>query len=372
MAAGCCRPPGELSPAQIARVIAERIGRHFTSPRIRDRLALLEAKEGAASPVIPVARTPYFCPGCPHNSVDQGARGLARAGRHRLPFHGAVDEPQHRHVFAHGRRRRGLDGQAPFTEQRTSSSTSATAPTFHSGSLAIRAAVAAFNGGTAHGKGVTYKILYNDAVAMTGGQPVDGNLTVPQIAAQLHAEGVHHVVIVTDGTPSRLRPRRSAARRAHAPPRRDGCDPARHARMSRRLGHHLRPDLRRRKAPPAQARQDDRPAATPVHQRGRLRRLRRLRHAVQLPRRGAGGNRAGTQARHRPVGLQQGLFLRKGLLPELRLGDRRQRAQGPRRRRPGRRRIRRVASADSCADRPSPTASSSPASAAPAWSRSAP
>ena len=76
---------GELSPAQIARVIADRIGRHFTSPRIRDRLALLEAKESAASPVIPVARTPYFCSGCPHNTstkVPEGSRAVAGIGCH--------------------------------------------------------------------------------------------------------------------------------------------------------------------------------------------------------------------------------------------------------------------------------------------------
>ena len=84
-------------------------------------------------------------------------------------------------------------GQAPFTEQRHVFVNLGDGTYFHSGSLAIRAAVAS-------GVNVTYKILYNDAVAMTGGQPVDGNLSVPQIAAQLHAEGVHHVVVVTDGT----------------------------------------------------------------------------------------------------------------------------------------------------------------------------
>ena len=85
-------------------------------------------------------------------------------------------------------------GQAPFTEQRHVFVNLGDGTYFHSGSLAIRAAVAS-------GVNLTYKILYNDAVAMTGGQPVDGNLTVPQIAYQLHAEGVHHVVVVTDGTP---------------------------------------------------------------------------------------------------------------------------------------------------------------------------
>ncbi|MFU7548259.1 thiamine pyrophosphate-dependent enzyme, partial [Pseudomonas paraeruginosa] len=62
---------------------------------------------------------------------------------------------------------------------------------FHSGLLAIRASVAAK-------VPITYKILYNDAVAMTGGQPVDGTLTVPQISRQLAAEGVQRIVVVSD------------------------------------------------------------------------------------------------------------------------------------------------------------------------------
>ncbi|MDN8994270.1 thiamine pyrophosphate-dependent enzyme, partial [Staphylococcus aureus] len=62
---------------------------------------------------------------------------------------------------------------------------------FHSGSLAIRQAVAA-------GVNITYKILYNDAVAMTGGQPVDGPLSVPDIAKQMRAEGIHTIVVLSD------------------------------------------------------------------------------------------------------------------------------------------------------------------------------
>jgi indolepyruvate ferredoxin oxidoreductase len=343
---------GELSPAQIARVIAERIGRHFTSPRIRERLALLEAKERAASPVIPIARTPYFCPGCPHNSstkVPEGSRALAGIGCHFMVLWMNRNTSTYSHMGGEGA---AWIGQAPFTEQQHVFVNLGDGTYFHSGVLAIRAAVAAFNGGTALGKGVTYKILYNDAVAMTGGQAVDGSLTVPQIAAQLHGEGVHHVVVVTDGSPRAYGPRRSAARRADPAPRRTRRRAARDARMPRCLRHHLRPDLRRGKAPPSQARQDDRPAAPPLHQRSRLRRLRRLRHTVELPRPGAAGNRVRPQARHRPVRLQQGLFLREGLLPQLRFGARRTGAQGARRgcRQQWRRRIRRLASADFCVD----------------------
>jgi indolepyruvate ferredoxin oxidoreductase len=184
---------GELSPAQIARVIADRIGRHFTSPRIRDRLAIIEAKERAGAPVIPIARTPYFCPGCPHNSstrVPEGSRALAGIGCHFMVLWMDRATATFSHMGGEGA---AWMGQAPFTEQRHVFVNLGDGTYFHSGSLAIRAAVAS-------GVNATYKILYNDAVAMTGGQPHDGNLSVPQIAHQLHAEGVHHVVVVTDGT----------------------------------------------------------------------------------------------------------------------------------------------------------------------------
>ena len=199
---------GELSPAQIARVIADRIGRHFTSTRIRDRLALLEAKERVAATPIEVARTPYFCPGCPHNSstrVPEGSRALAGIGCHFMALWMNRSTATYSHMGGEGA---AWMGQAPFTEQQHVFVNLGDGTYFHSGLLAVRAAVAAFNGpqifttaDAGRRKGLTFKILYNDAVAMTGGQPVDGNLTVPQIAAQIHAEGVHHVVVVTDGTP---------------------------------------------------------------------------------------------------------------------------------------------------------------------------
>ena len=185
---------GELSPAQIARVIAERIGRHYSSPRIRDRLAVIDAKERSAAPVIPIARIPYFCPGCPHNTstrVPEGSRALAGIGCHYMVLWMNRDTTTFCHMGGEGA---AWMGQAPFTEQRHVFANLGDGTYFHSGVLAVRAAVAS-------GANLTYKILYNDAVAMTGGQPVDGSLTVPQIAAQLQAEGVHHLVVVTDGTP---------------------------------------------------------------------------------------------------------------------------------------------------------------------------
>jgi indolepyruvate ferredoxin oxidoreductase len=185
---------GELSPALIARVIAARIDRFFTSPRIRERLAVLAAKERGTAGVIPIARIPYFCPGCPHNSstkLPEGSAALAGIGCHFMVLWMNRNTATYSHMGGEGA---AWIGQAPFTERKHMFVNLGDGTYFHSGLLAIRAAVAAK-------VNATYKILYNDAVAMTGGQPVDGSLSVPRIAHQLHAEGVGHVVIVTDGSP---------------------------------------------------------------------------------------------------------------------------------------------------------------------------
>jgi indolepyruvate ferredoxin oxidoreductase len=185
----------ELTPAQIARVIAARVDRFFTSQRIRERVAVIEAKEReGAKPVIPIARVPWFCPGCPHNTstkVPEGSRAVAGIGCHFM----ATWMDRETATFSHmGGEGAAWLGQAPFTDEKHIFVNLGDGTYFHSGVLAIRAAVAA-------GVNVTYKLLYNDAVAMTGGQPIDGSLTVPQLARQLEAEGVRRIVVVTDGTP---------------------------------------------------------------------------------------------------------------------------------------------------------------------------
>ncbi len=171
---------------------------------------------------------------------------------------------------------------------------------------------------------ITYKILFNDAVAMTGGQRNDGGLTVPQIARQVAAEGAKRIVVVTDepkkypsgtewpnGVTFHHRDELDAVQRELADdPRLHGAD--------------LRPDLCGREAPPPQARHVPRSGQARRHQRAGLRRLRRLRREVELRVGAAAGNRIRPQAHHRPVELQQGLLLREGLLPVVR--DRRRRA----------------------------------------------
>ncbi len=184
---------GELTPAMIARVIAQRIGKFHTSPIIEARLKFLEAKEAAlARPRAKIARVPYFCSGCPHNTstrVPEGSKALAGIGCHYMAI---WIRPEETMTFTQmGGEGAPWIGIQPFTETKHVFANLGDGTYYHSGLLAIRAAVGA-------NVNLTYKILYNDAVAMTGGQPVDGPLTVPMIVNQVLAEGVKQVRVVTD------------------------------------------------------------------------------------------------------------------------------------------------------------------------------
>ncbi|MBV9861594.1 MAG: indolepyruvate ferredoxin oxidoreductase family protein [Alphaproteobacteria bacterium] len=180
---------GELSPAQIARAIAKRIG---PVPAIAERMALIEARErGLGGNVVPFVRTPYFCSGCPHNTstrVPEGSRALAGIGCHYLSQF--MDRSTATFTQMGGEGAPWI-GQAPFTETRHVFANLGDGTYTHSGVLAVRAAVAA-------GVNMTYKLLFNDAVAMTGGQPSDIGLTPAALTRQLAAEGVRQVVVVTD------------------------------------------------------------------------------------------------------------------------------------------------------------------------------
>src|SRR5476649_342354 len=184
---------GELTPAMVARVIAQRIGKFYTSETIQARLKFLEAKEAAlARPRDKIARIPYFCSGCPHNTstrVPEGSKALAGIGCHYMAIWIRPDETM---TFTQmGGEGVPWVGIAPFTETKHVFANLGDGTYFHSGLLAIRAAVAA-------NVNITYKILFNDAVAMTGGQPVDGQLNVSMVTRQVLAEGVKRVVVVTD------------------------------------------------------------------------------------------------------------------------------------------------------------------------------
>ncbi|MBO1112284.1 indolepyruvate ferredoxin oxidoreductase family protein [Bordetella petrii] len=186
----------ELSPALIARAIAARLEKaqlpDGLRARIAARLAVIDAKEREASrPILVEERKPWFCSGCPHNTstrVPEGSRAVAGIGCHYM----AMWMDRNTDTFSQmGGEGVAWLGQKDFTSERHIFANLGDGTYFHSGLLAIRAAVAAK-------AGITYKILFNDAVAMTGGQPVDGVLTVPRIAAQVLAEGVARAVVVTD------------------------------------------------------------------------------------------------------------------------------------------------------------------------------
>lgn len=186
----------ELTPAMIARVIAERIRRLNLHPRavekLNARVDWINAKEKAlAKPKIMLERIPYFCSGCPHNTstnVPEGSRSTAGIGCHVM----AIWMDRRTSTFTHmGGEGVPWIGQAPFTDEKHIFANLGDGTYYHSGSLAIRAAVAAK-------VNITYKILYNDAVAMTGGQPVDGPISPGDIARQVASEGVSKVVVVSD------------------------------------------------------------------------------------------------------------------------------------------------------------------------------
>jgi indolepyruvate ferredoxin oxidoreductase len=199
------RANADLSPAIIARAIAQRIKKlgldADTSARIDAQMAILEAKERAMhvidlgnSGAAAAVRQPWFCSGCPHNTstkVPEGSRAMAGIGCHFMTIW--MDRSTDGFTQMGGE---GVPwvGQQPFTNDKHIFANLGDGTYFHSGLLAIRQSIAA-------GVNITYKILYNDAVAMTGGQQVgerpEGH-SVVQIAQSMRAEGAIKIIVVTD------------------------------------------------------------------------------------------------------------------------------------------------------------------------------
>ncbi len=183
----------DFSVAQIARVIAARIARFHTSDLIKARLAFLDAKDAVLNKAVSTPPRPaYYCSGCPHNTstkVPEGSFALAGIGCHVMA---TAIYPEFNKLTTHmGGEGGPWIGQAPFSQVPHVFANLGDGTYFHSGYLAIRAAVAA-------NVNMTYKILYNDAVAMTGGQPVDGTTSVPMIAQQMAAEGIRRIALVSE------------------------------------------------------------------------------------------------------------------------------------------------------------------------------
>ena len=185
---------GEIGPAIVARAIVARLMRLGADvTELKRRLALLESFAQPAGALAPKdQRIPYFCSGCPHNTstnVPEGSRAGGGIGCHTI----AMFMPERRTptVTQMGGEGAPWIGQAPFTAETHVFQNLGDGTYAHSGLLGIRAAAAA-------GVNITFKILFNDAVAMTGGQPVEGHLTVDAIARQVAAEGARRIVVVSD------------------------------------------------------------------------------------------------------------------------------------------------------------------------------
>ena len=197
------RANADLSPSIIAKAIAQRLKKLGVtadiSARMDTQLAILEAKESSMQvqtiqQLTEAERQPWFCSGCPHNTstkVPEGSRAMAGIGCHFMSIW--MDRSTVGFTQMGGE---GVPwvGQQPFTTDQHIFANLGDGTYFHSGLLAVRQSIAA-------GVNITYKILYNDAVAMTGGQPVgerpEGH-SVVQIAQSMQAEGVVKIVVVTD------------------------------------------------------------------------------------------------------------------------------------------------------------------------------
>lgn len=182
---------GELSPAQIAVVIGRRLLSFVDNDELKRRVAFLDTQEKQKGQAARIVRKPTFCSGCPHNTsthVPEGSRALGGIGCHYM----ATWLDRRTDTFSQmGGEGVAWVGQADFTNETHVFANLGDGTYHHSGSLAVRQAVAAK-------VNITYKLLFNDAVAMTGGQPLDGTLSVQSIAAQLRAEGVGRIVVVSD------------------------------------------------------------------------------------------------------------------------------------------------------------------------------
>ncbi|MBL8564231.1 MAG: indolepyruvate ferredoxin oxidoreductase family protein [Hyphomicrobiaceae bacterium] len=183
---------GALDPLTIAIAIAERIERAGDDDELSHRLeALREAGRRRQLAPEALVRRAYFCAGCPHNTstrVPEGSRAYAGIGCHYMVQW--MDRSTEGFTQMGGEGANWI-GEAPFSRRPHIFQNIGDGTFVHSGSLAMRAAIAS-------GVTMTYKLLFNDAVAMTGGQPLDGHMTVGQMVRQLEGEGARRIAVVSD------------------------------------------------------------------------------------------------------------------------------------------------------------------------------
>ena len=182
---------GELAPIELAQIVARRLDKSLMGLNLTERANRMLVGKANIIDVSGATRTPYFCSGCPHNSstkIPEGSSALAGIGCHFMANWMERDTD--------GLIQMGGEGinwitRSRFNGGRHIFQNLGDGTFYHSGSLAIRQAIAA-------GTNITYKILFNDAVAMTGGQPVDGPISVAAVAHSVRAEGVQRIALVSD------------------------------------------------------------------------------------------------------------------------------------------------------------------------------
>ena len=322
------RAQADLTPAIIAKAIAKRLAKLGVDADIAAgmamRIALIDAKEKSLAVATLAStgagatgeRAPWFCSGCPHNTstkVPEGSRAVAGIGCHYM----AVWMDRSTVSFSQmGGEGVSWVGQAPFTTENHIFANLGDGTYYHSGLLAVRQAIAAK-------VNITYKILFNDAVAMTGGQPVDGTMKVPEMTRELDAEGAAKVVVVTD-EPEKYEEHddRGAARAGVTVHHRDELDAVQ--KQLREIpgctvivyDQTCATEKRRRRK---RGTMED-PAKRVVINELVCEGCGDCSVQIELPLGRAGRDRVRAQAPHQPEHLQQGLLVPEGLLPELHHG----------------------------------------------------